>query len=142
MTQIALAHFDDFLAVARQQPAGERLLLVFTRKELPAEHTEEQAREFEAGTGGHLAPLACVHKTPNELRDFEQLAVEARGLFDDWHAVFAAALACDDRGEPNEAVIDEALQEMLQNIREGFTANYLVFDPFGSPLQLSTLNTG
>ena len=73
-----IAHFDDLLAAARQQPEPQRLLLVFATAELPADSTPEQAARFEAGQGGALVPLMCVDKTPEEVVSFTTLAEESQ----------------------------------------------------------------
>ncbi len=44
--------FQSLLDAARQQPEPQRLLLVFTRAELPEKATAEQRAKFEQGEGG------------------------------------------------------------------------------------------
>jgi hypothetical protein len=62
-----IEHFDDLLAAARAQPTPERLLLVFSRAELPDDASPEERLAFEQGMGGALAPVFCVDKDANEL---------------------------------------------------------------------------
>ena len=74
-----ISHFNDLLEAARQQPDAQRLLLVFAGAGLPDDATPEQQAAFEAGHGGELTPLMCVHKTPDEIGSFDKLGSGVRG---------------------------------------------------------------
>lgn len=137
MQTFELSHFDDFLAIARQQNEPQTLLLILAKRELPVGHTAEQARLFEAGQGGHLAPLAGVDKSPQDLIDFESFVSESRHVAKDWDAVFVAALPGTDGNMPNAKATDKAIEQMLHGIRNGIINNYLVFDRKGEPLNLN-----
>src|SRR5690606_24738312 len=108
-----LTHFDDFLALARKQTEPQKLLLILTRRELPHGHTEEQARQFEAGKGGHLAPLAGIDKLPKDLTDFNAFVEESRQAVADWDAVFVAALPGVEGELPTAKATDDAIEKML-----------------------------
>lgn len=51
--------FQSLLDAARQQPEPQRLLLVFTRAELPDDPTPEQRASFEQGEGRAGAGHVC-----------------------------------------------------------------------------------
>lgn len=137
MNAFSLASFNDFLSIAQAQLEPQRLLLVLAQRELPGGHTEEQARQFEAGEGGHLAPLAGVDKLPQEIICFDDFVVESKQVVKDWDAVFVAALPGHNQQLPTQAATDEAIEKMLHGIRNGMIGNFLVFDKTGLPLQLS-----
>lgn len=137
MQNFELSHFDDFLTIARQQAEPQTLLLVLAQRELPEGHTREQARLFEAGQGGHLAPVAGVDKRLEDLNSFEDFVTESDQLVQNWDAVFVAALAGTNKQAPGAESTDEALEKMLQGIRSGMIHNYLVFDRAGEPLILN-----
>ncbi|MGQ9427603.1 hypothetical protein ACXYTJ_16815 [Gilvimarinus sp. F26214L] len=138
MTQYyELEHFDDFLGIARQQSPGEHLLLVLARRELPDDHTADQAQRFAAGEGGHLAPLAILDSPARALNSFTHLARQADQFAGDWHAVFVAALSGTRENSPTPEVVFEAGEAMLDAVRGGRIGSYLVFDRQGAPLHLS-----
>jgi hypothetical protein len=137
MHMLSLEHFDEFLTIACQEPESMRLLLVFSRKELPQNATDEQSRAYEAGEGGHLAPVAIVDKDPVHLQDYNALVEEAQQMVGEWDALFVAALI----GQANQPItvkdVDDAGEKMVHAIRNGLVSNFLVFDRQGSSLQLS-----
>lgn len=137
MSSIDLKSFDDFLKLARRQSEPQQLLFVFTRNELPEGHTIEQAARFNAGEGGHLAPVACVDKGPDEIAGFSSLAEEANENARDWAVFFVAALPGLVNRKPTPLAIDQAMEQMVETVRIGQVAAYLAFDRSGAPLQLS-----
>lgn len=120
-----ITSFDDLLQAANLQTQPQRLLFVFTSAELPADATPAQRARFEAGEGGELAPLMCVDKTPAELPSFATLQAEARQAGPAWDIVFVAAMT--DR--PGGA--DEALQRMVEAVKQGSIDGFLAFDAAG-----------
>ena len=124
-----IAHFNDLLSAARQQPEPQRLLFVFTVAELPAGSTPEQAARFEAGQGGALVPLMCVDKTPGEVVSFAALAEEARQFGQPWALVFVA-------GMPDGRDAAAPLQRMVEDIKRGALGNYLPFNTAGEAVRL------
>lgn len=137
MTTFELNHFDDFLAIARQQDEPQKLLLVLAERELPHGHTEEQARAFAEGYGGHLAPLAGIDKQPSELKNFSAFVEEAKQVGKEWDAVFVAALPGTEGKLPTPKAIDDAIEKVIHAIRNGMINNLLVFDRKGVPLQIN-----
>lgn len=138
MTTFDLTSFDDFLNLAQRQDEPQRLLLVFTRPELPNGHTAEQADRFALGEGGHLAPVVCVDKDPRELKSFTALAAESRQIEQDWAVLFAAALIGQGDEPPTDEQTDQALDQMVEAIRTGRVSNFLVFDRQGQVLSLES----
>ncbi len=129
-----MSHFDQLLLAARAQPQPQQILFVFASAELPADATPEQRARFEAGQGGALEPLACVDKTPAELRSFEALVDEASGACPAWQVVFVSTLSGQDGQPPSHGRIDAALGKMVEDLRAGAVAPYMALDPQGAPL--------
>ena len=131
-----LSHFDQLLQAARAQPQPQRLLFVFAVAELPAEATPAQRARFERGEGGALAPLMCVDKTLQELSTFEALAAEARAYGPPWRVVFAAALSGANGQQPADPQVNDALDRMVNAIRQGEVGGFAAYGPAGEPLLL------
>ena len=126
-----LTDFADFLATARAQPDAQRLLFVFAVAELPQAHTPGQARRFEEGRGGALAPVMCVDKGLDELDGFAALAEESRATGQPWDMVFVAALAAEQGVAPQPAGVDRGLRMMVDAVHRGAIERFLAFDPAG-----------
>lgn len=126
-----ITHFDDLLTLARQQPAPQRLLLVFAGAELPEGSSPEQAARFAAGGGGALVPLMCVDKTPDEITSFAALAEESRQFGQPWAMVFAAAMT----DGPDAAA---PLQRMVDAIQRGALGGFIPFNGLGDVVYLET----
>jgi hypothetical protein len=131
------SHFDQLLKAAAAQPDPQRLLFVFAQAELPEGATEEQKRNFAAGKGGALTPLACVDKNPADLSSFEALVHESRQACPPWQVLFIAALAGHEGKPPSSALVDSALQAMVDAVKAGKLGNYMALSPAGDPLILS-----
>jgi len=131
------SHFEQLLKAAISQPDPQRLLFVFAQAELPEDATEEQKRNFAAGQGGALKPLACVDKAPSELSTFEALVDESRQACPPWQVLFVAALAGQDGKPPSTALVDSALQAMVDGVKAGRLGNYMALSPSGDPIVLS-----
>jgi len=129
--------FDDLLKAARAQPMPQRLLLVFASAELPDDCTAQQRADFQAGHGGALVPQMCVDKSPHELPNFACLLQEATQFPGDWQVVLASTLTGSVAAEPEEAAIDQALEQMVASVKAGQMHNILVFDAQGDAMALS-----
>ena len=132
-----ISTFDDLLNAARAQPMPQRLLLVFANAELPDECTPQQRSDFQAGHGGALVPQMCVDKSPHELQSFAQLMQEASQFPGEWQVVLASTLTGSVNAEPEEAAIDQALEQMVASVKAGQMHNILVFDTHGDAMALS-----
>jgi len=133
----SVSHFDQLLKAAAAQPDPQRLLFVFAQAELPEGATEAQKNDFVAGRGGALTPLACVDKAPADLSTFEALVDESRQACPPWQVLFIAALAGHEGKPPSSALVDSALQAMVDAVKAGRLGNYMALSPSGEPLVLS-----
>jgi hypothetical protein len=131
-----ISNFDHLLQAAQQQAQPQRLLLVFAGASLPPGATNEQRACFEAGESGELAPLMCVDKDPCALACFAALVNEAATLGPDWALVFAAALSGQGGQAPAAALVDAALQRMVDAVKSGNLAGLIPFDRQGQAVQL------
>jgi hypothetical protein len=119
--------FDLLLQAAASQPEPQRLLFVFT----------EQRERFREGVGGTLTPLACVDKSVDELASFDALVDESRHASGPWQVVFIAALSGQGGMPPSSALVDSALQAMVNNVRAGRFRGYLALSASGEQLTFS-----
>ena len=122
-----IEHFNDLLAMARQQREPQHLLMVFTTAECDADATPEQRAAHAAGAGGVLRPLMCVDKDPAELKDFDALAAEARQAGPAWQLMFTAALA----GRTTASEIQRMLDLLVKRVETGEFGGLLPFNPAG-----------
>ncbi len=127
-------HFQQLLHAAASEPEHQRLLFVFAGAELPADATAVQREAFKAGRGGALEPLACVDKSVEELSSFEALVAESRAASPPWQVVFIAGLPGVDGQPPEAAMVDSALDAMVEGVRTGSFGGFLALDPAGEPL--------
>jgi len=121
--------------VARQQQEPQKFLFVFTKSDLPEEHTEQEAKRFKEGGGGNLIPVVSVSKGLDELSDFPSLVAESVRIFKDWKVVFIAVLAGQMGMMPSEDEINKSLEMMAESINKGDISKFVGFDQEGNPLQ-------
>lgn len=127
-------HFQQLLRAAAAQAEPQRLLFVFAGAELPDHPTAAQRASFEAGDGGALAPLMCVDKAPDELKDFEALLAESRRAGPPWRIVFAAGLSGRDGQPPTPTQIESALEKMTHAVRLGAVDQFAAYASDGEPI--------
>jgi hypothetical protein len=132
-----ISSFDDLLTAARQQPAPQRLLMVFAAAELPDDATPDQRAAFDRGEGGALTPLMCVDKTPEELSSFDRLVSESEAMGPAWTMVFVAALSGRAGQSPSSADAQVPMQQMVESIRAGVLGHTIPFDRQGRAVQLN-----
>ena len=128
--------FQSLLDAARQQPEPQRLLLVFTRAELPEKATAEQRTKFEQGEGGALVPVMYVDKKPDELQSFEELVEESRHTGQSWDMMFVGCLSGQGGREPDDDTVQKALETMIMSIQGGIVAHLLAYRPNGEQVWL------
>ena len=126
-----IVEFSDLLRAAEQQAQPQRLLLVFTSAELPADATAEERRRFESGEGGNLRPVFCVDKLPAELSDFPALRDEAARTGINWDLVFVAGLSGRGGVAPSSEAAEQPLKQMVAAIESGGIGQFLGFDRDG-----------
>jgi len=132
-----ISNFDELLTAARQQVEPQRLLFVFAAAELADDSTPEQRARFEAGEGGALVPVMSVDKAAHELTSFEALEAEARQFGKDWVIVFVAALSGRQGAGPRGEEVTDALDRMMESIRQGRLSAFIPFDRQGQPVDFS-----
>ena len=110
-------------------------MFVFTKTELPEEHTERDVQSFAAGQGGCLIPTVCVDKALHELSEFEDLVEESKKTGQDWQIVFVACLSGKSGMMPTSADAEQPLNTMIEGIHSGMIANYLAYDRAGNLIQ-------
>jgi hypothetical protein len=133
----AAAPFNQLLQTAAEQLEPQRLLFVFAQAELPDGATREQRERFKSGQGGALTPLACVDKAPHDLSTFNALVEEARNACPPWQVLFIAALSGQEGRPPSTALIDSALNAMVESVKSGRFGSYLALGPTGEAIQFS-----
>lgn len=139
-----LDSFAGLLTAARQQPEGQRLLMVFVRKVLHEGANPAQQARFAAGLGGALVPVLYVDKGVTEVADFAALVAEAehtgrllgKGEPDDWDMVIVGCLGGYGAREPTSTEAEVALNNLLRTIRTGGSLMHLAaFDRDGDPVR-------
>jgi len=129
-----ISNFDDLLLAASQQVHAQRMLLVFTTAELPDDPTPEQRAGFEQGHGGALVPTMCVHQTPDEIGNFEQLKLQATQFRRPWQVLFASSLSGKADALPSVASAEHFLQVMEDSIKQGQLDRLIAFDANGDAI--------
>jgi hypothetical protein len=132
-----ISSFDDLLNQSRAQATPQRLLMVFAHADLPDDATPAQRERFRNGQGGALVPVMCVDKTPQELRDFAQLAQDSKQFGKDWSMVFVSAMSDVIGLPPGSDAAEKPLQRMVESIQAGALANMIPFDRQGQAVNLS-----
>lgn len=131
------SHFQLLLQAARSQPEPQRLLFVFAAATLPADASPEQQARFDAGEGGELEPIMCVDKEPHALKDFAALVAESRENGSAWHVVFVVGLSGRGQTAPTESETEQAMNVMVEAVRQGSIGRYAAYDLNGEPLAFS-----
>lgn len=128
------SHFEQLIRAAADQSEPHQLLFVFAAAELPDDASAAQKERFLAGQGGALSPLMCVDKAPRAIAGFAALAEEADRAGPPWTIVFAAGLGGQGGSAPGKAEIDQALQMMVEAVRDGAFARFAAYDRTGDPV--------
>ena len=128
--------FDEFLAMARQQPEPQRLLLVFAKAGLEVDASPAERAAFERGEGGALSPAVCVDRTAQEVASFGSLLEESAQAIEHWDILFVATM--DGRGGhvPNSDEAVQPLRMMVEQIKGGRVSQLLAVDRSGSLVML------
>ncbi len=134
---MTLTYFSDLLAMAKQQAEPQRLLLVFSRAELPADADVEQKNAFARGEGGALAPVLCVDKRPEDMQSFEDLVAESALTGLDWDILFVAAMSGRAGVPPNEDEAVQPLKMMVEAVKSGRIAQFAAIDRNGALIELT-----
>lgn len=132
-----ISSYDELIAAAKQQPEPQRLLFVFTRVELPEQHSSEEAERFRDGQGGNLVPAFCVDIPADELGSFVELVEESKQAGQDWKIVFVACMDGKNGQLPSSSDAEMPLQSMQTNILSGMIDRYLAYDRDGNQVRFS-----
>lgn len=133
---VNISSYEDLLNAANAQAEPQRMLFVFTRAELPGEHTPNQQEQFKARQGGALTPVMCVDKLASARINFASLAEESRHTGKDWDIVFVACMSGRSADITESAEAEEPLKEMVKSIQVGSIGNYLAFNRAGEMVRL------
>jgi len=131
-----LETYRDFIEAAQSQSEPQRLLFVFTRRELPEDATEAQKTQFAAGEGGHLAPVLCVDKLPQQVPTIKKLTRESEQTGQDWDIAFVASMSGAAGQAPTSEQADQPLKMMVDSVKQGMISNFLAFDKTGELLRI------
>lgn len=134
---MSLTHFTDLLAMAKQQAEPQRLLLVFSRAELPADADDEQKNAFARGEGGALAPVLCVDKRPEDIQNFEDLVTESALTGLEWDILFVAAMSGRAGVPPNEDEAVQPLTMMVEAVKGGRIGQFAAINRSGELVSLT-----
>ncbi len=129
--------FEQLLQAASVQADPQRMLFLFASAGLPAEATAAERDNFDAGRGGTLEPLACVDRGLDELTTFSALVSESRDACPPWQVVFVAALSGVDGRPPSSALVDGALDALVERVRGGNLRSLMALDPHGQQLWIT-----
>ncbi|MCC6526410.1 MAG: ribonucleotide reductase subunit alpha [Polyangiaceae bacterium] len=132
-----ISSFEGLLEAARNQPERQRLLLVFTKAELPEGASPEEVERFERGLGGALTPVMFVDKAAEELESFAELVAESVETGRSWEVVFVGCLGGPGPRGPSEEETERTLEAMVESIQRGAVTRFIAFRRDGEPLQLS-----
>ncbi|RUO76092.1 ribonucleotide reductase subunit alpha [Idiomarina seosinensis] len=131
-----ITSYQDFIAMAKQQPEPQRLLFVLAKAQLPEQPTDVQKQQYEQQAGGNLEPVLCVDKLPEEVESFDVLVDESKHTKVDWDIAFVTAM--DGRGG-HPVSSDEAsqpLEMMVQQIQAGMIKHFLTLNRQGELVQV------
>ena len=128
--------FDEFLAIARQQPEPQRLLLVFAKAGIEVDATPAERAAFERGEGGVLSPAVCVDRLREEVGSFGSLLEASTQAIEPCDILFVATM--DGRGGhvPNSDEAVQPLRMMVEQIKGGRVSQLLAVDRSGSLVML------
>ncbi|MEO6354934.1 MAG: ribonucleotide reductase subunit alpha [Oxalobacteraceae bacterium] len=135
---MSISTFEDLLQAAAQQSDPQRFLFVFAKKELPEDHVEAEAQNFQAGLGGALTPVVCVDKTLDALSNFADLVKESEQTGQHWDVVLIACLAGKNGIMPSASEADQGLKMMVSAVQTGAKlSRFIAFDRTGEALQFA-----
>ncbi|TLU61997.1 ribonucleotide reductase subunit alpha [Thalassotalea litorea] len=125
------ATYNELLAMANEQQQPQRLLFLFAK---PEGNNPKKSKKMQRG---HLQPIMCVDKLPEEVQKFESLVAEADSVAQDWQFIFIAALSGTDGTAPDTEQAEPYLNKMTNDLVTGNNiANYVVLDRAGKPIEM------
>jgi len=112
------------------------MLFVFTKAELPGDHTKDQQEQYQARKGGALMPVMCVDKLASARASFASLVEESSHTGKDWDIAFVACMTGKSADATESEEAEEPLKEMVKSIQVGSIGNYLAFNRNGEMVRL------
>jgi len=123
--------FTQLLSMAEQQEQPQRLLFLFARAESNKSNKSKKLQR------GHLTPVMCVDKLPDELSSFNELIKEADQLETNWQFIFIAGLSGEQGKTPSAEQAEPYLNQMTNDLTNGQNiARYVVIDRAGEPIEM------
>jgi|TARA_R110001583_G_scaffold22116_4_gene83199 hypothetical protein len=112
-----MSALKELITMSGHQSEPVKLLFLFAKAEYEASEKGQNK--------GHMTPVMCVDKHPNELTNFTELCGEADNINPEWEFIFATSMLAD---VPKDA-LDDGLKRMAHDIENGEnTAMYVVLD--------------
>ena len=125
------ATFKELLAMAKEQTEPQRLLFLFARTEGNNPKKNKKMQK------GHIEPVMCVDKLPEEIANFDALIKEADSVESNWQMVFVAGLSGKKGIAPTPEAAEPYLNKMTNDVVSGQNiASYVVMDRAGKPIEL------
>ena len=123
--------FNELLSMANAQDEPQRLLFLFAR---PEGNNPKKSKKMQRG---HIQPVMCVDKLPEELKSFSQLTEEADSVEKNWQFIFIAGLSGEKGIAPTADAAEPFLNKMTNDVVSGQNiASYVVIDRAGKPIEL------
>lgn len=116
------SHFDDVIAMAKQQDEPQRMLFVLAK-------TDSKELGHGGQRSGTIQPVIYVDKLPDEIESFESLVAEADQLTSDWDMMLCAGLGGAQGKAPTSSDAEPHLNKMVEDVRSGQDlSRYLILD--------------
>lgn len=123
--------YDELLTMSLNQEQPQRLLFLFAK---PEGHNPKKSKKHQKG---HINPVMCVDKQPEEVTSFEALVNEADSIDKDWYFVFISGLSGQNNIPPTSEDAEPYLNKMTNDLVTGQNINrYLVLDREGQPIEM------
>lgn len=112
--------FKGLLEMATSQEQPQRLLFLFAQPEIP---------DPKKSNSGHIKPVMCVDKLPNELTTFGQLIKEADLISKDWSFAIISGMSGQNGVAPTTEDAEQFLNKMSNDLVGGQDlGRYLILD--------------
>ena len=129
--------FDRFLAVAREKPFSQKLLLVFAEKELRS--ADDMVGDVdEIDDDFSVKPLMYIDKTLDEVSSFEGLLEDSLKSGRAWDLLYVTVA---DVEKIDQAQIDQRLEVMVKVIHQGEAERFLIFNALGEVAELNKVGS-
>ncbi len=132
-----ISNFQELLDASKQQADAQRLLFLFAGTSDVKSNKSKKAKEYR----GHLVPVMCVDKLPQEISSFAALVAEADSISKEWQLMIVASLSGEGSTPPTTEQADPYLNRMTNEVASGADlSRYLVIDRNEEFLVLSAMS--